>query len=330
MCKIRVVHFAMRDMSIRIATKLFSDDGDGDFTSPAALISCNCDTRITAELLQRHWEEECRAGNVTPAFDACAWHDCCATWSQVVYCQWYWGNQDVLGENPEGVEDHCPNRLVVSEYRPISMVLDTGDEEEEHGDGAEEQLKWTGCELPVFPVGDLLYSDEIIQAPANDVESYGLCVDRVLVQNLGEELWSDKVHLKRVIGCARGCLDELERELGDDAKKELFAKHPALLRPRLRLAQKYLRDLQCAEHDAAESFRRMMKHAGFVLNALNTMPRAGETLTTPDGTYSVSREQLDLGQLDNPNAVIEACDGPLKQSAILSKRLQVIEDILGD
>jgi hypothetical protein len=320
-----MLHFSATDLRVRLATTLFTDNGDGDFINPAAINPCPCDHTATTALIRRHWRDEARAGNQNPHFENCPWHNCCVIWEQVIPCQWYWDNQDVLGEDPAGVEEHCPNRFVVSEYRPITMLFEKGEDAEVSG--MEMQSGWTSCEVPVFPAGDLLYSDEIFEASATDVESYGLYVDRAEVQRLGEELWNDKLFLKRAIECAQQALDELEREFREDAVLKLFAKQPMKFMPRFRVARNYVKEVQGAERDAADSFRRMMKHAGFVLGALGTMPRPGESLTTPDGSYSVSREQLDLGQLDR-EAVIDACDGRLKQAAVLAKRLRSVKAIL--
>ncbi|KAK4095662.1 hypothetical protein N658DRAFT_403958, partial [Parathielavia hyrcaniae] len=223
------------------------------------------------------------------------------------------------------------NYYILSEYQPISMVLE---DEQEHNSEEESSVhpSWTGFgdvlgQLPLFPAGDLLYSDELISAGASDAEIDGFYEDRSQMQRHGEELCTDKELLTKAISLARACLDSLERDLADDAFLKCFAEKPMMHLRRVTLARMCVREVQGAEREAADSFRGMMKRAGFVLGALNTMPREGKSLKTRDGSYSVSREMLDLGQVDR-QAVIDACDGPLKQAVVLGERFGSIKSLV--
>lgn len=358
MCKVRALHFTLHDTRLKLSTKPFTTPGSlksGDFISCTTTTThpshshshsdCCPHAHSTTALLQQHWhDQQLLSNNTEPihnsTFDACPFggHACCVVSTQAVPCQWYFDNQDVLGEDRQGAAWYCANRFVVSEYLPIGLII------MEQGDGEDDELEegeveddgpvagWNGFgelrdELPSFPADEVLYSDEIIEAPASVPESLGLYGDRDEVLRLGEELWRDKEFLGRTISAAQACLDSLERELGNEDLFKLMARDATTLLRWVRLARRLVREVQNAELDVAETFRGMMKHSGFVLSALNRMPGPGQSFTTPDGLYSVSREELDLGQLDTQQ-VIGACEGPLKQSAILTKRLQAVEEVL--
>ncbi|KAK4106670.1 hypothetical protein N658DRAFT_555488 [Parathielavia hyrcaniae] len=309
MCKVRIIQLSKHDVRLRLATKLFSDAGDGDYISP------------TLQRCQQDEDEDPRPALDFRACRACPWHNCCVIWYQAVVCQWYYDNAEVLADR-EDVELYCPN---CNGLCP-SMVL-----EEEQEDDSEENMhpSWTSFgdalgRLTLFPAGELI---DPPAAGALDAESDGFYDDRSQMQRHGEELCIDKELLAKGISLARACLDSLERDLADDAFLRSFAEEPMMHLLRVRLARKCVREVQGAEREAADSFRGMMKRAGFVLGALNTMPREGQSLTTRDGSYSVSREMLDLGKLDR-QAVIDACDGPLEQSAVLTERFISIKGLV--
>ncbi|KAK4154251.1 hypothetical protein C8A00DRAFT_14615 [Chaetomidium leptoderma] len=334
MCKVRIVHFSGHDVRVQVATQLFSapgSDGGGDYTSTAIMSKCDC-THRTQELLE---QQPPPANTTTPRrrqrFDPCPWHICCAIYYQAVLCQWYWDLHDDGGLAPEqqlGIESDCPNCFIVSEYYPIGMILDKKEEKEEG-----EVDEWVlggkgGRELPAFLASDLFYSADLYDpGPPDSEQSYGLFEDRSAVQHYGEELWLHKAQLHKAISMASACLDSLEEELGVEDGLQFFAEDPTLLLNRVKIARQLVKEVWYTEYDAASAFKGIMRHAAFALAALHKMPREGESVTSADGSYSVSREQLDLGEV-GIQAVIDVCDGPLKQVGELTARLQALKAVL--
>ncbi|KAK4236662.1 hypothetical protein C8A03DRAFT_35424 [Achaetomium macrosporum] len=320
MCKIRIVHFSTHDVCAPIATHPFSDTPSGDFISPNVIHRCDC-TLDAASLLDL-------PENNTPSslpLSPCPWHNCCLIWYQAVLCRWYWDNREVLNlEEEPDVETSCPNCFVIGEYHPLRMVLDL-----DPWQGGSRFPAWEGRdkvgELPSFPAGELFYSNEIVEADTVDQESAGLYEDRTRVSTLGMKLRMAKEQLKKAIFVASVSLDSLEMDLGMNEGLQRIVEDPALLLLRMREAQDLVREVRYAEVMAALAFGDLMKCMGFVLTALNKMPGEGQTVTSLDGSYSVSRDQLNMADLEPP-AIAYACNGPLKQSPTLQGRLQVIQD----
>jgi hypothetical protein len=327
MCKVRTVHFSAHDHRDVIATKLFSSPGDGDFASPYVLRkseACGYPSTYNSDLLHNN-------PDVGDRFDICPFHHCCVLFYQRMLCSWYYVNRDVLGlDGVPDMELYCPNALVLGEYQKIDLLveqrkpeikLEPGEDEDQEG---EEEWK----EIPVFPAGELFYSEELLEGSVAvpDADSFGLYRDRMEAVRAGHDLWIHKEILEGSISIATYNLDDMERALGDDDGIKEFVASPYILLLRWRIAQRLVRSVQWAELTAADMFISMMKHTGFTLTALNKMPAEGQSVAAADGSYSVSREQLDLGELDN-RAVIDVFDGPLKQAANLAQRLQAVMDI---
>jgi len=149
------------------------------------------------------------------------------------------------------------------------------------------------------------------------------------VEVMGRELWERKGVLERACRGAAECVEGLEKEFYDteDGELGIALEDPMVLLLRVRMAQKLVREAKRAEVRAAEAYRNMMKHAAYAFMALVKTPEHEESVTAGDGSYSVSRKQLDLRGLST-QGVIDACDGPLKQAGKLGERLKAIEDIL--
>ncbi|KAK3305663.1 uncharacterized protein B0T15DRAFT_511558 [Chaetomium strumarium] len=336
MCKIRIVHFSSHDVRTPIATHPFSDTpSNADFIAPNLIHRCDC-TLNAASLLDL---PENRAAPGTLPLNACPWHNCCLIWYQAVLCRWYWDNREALGlnlddEQPEP-ETRCPNCFVVGEYHPIRMVLDLEQSIERWGDGWEYTTSTSGLpvreggdKLPSFPAEELFYSREIIDADQVGAESAGLHEDRMRVPVLGQKLRTAKEQLKKAIFVACAALDSLEDDLGMGEGIKRIVDDPAFLLLRLREAQDLVREVRYAEVMSALAFGDLMESVGFVLTALNKMPGEGHSVTSRDGLYSVSRDQLNMAELE-ATAIADACDGPLKQSPELRERLRVIKDNVG-
>ncbi|KAL2024935.1 hypothetical protein VTK56DRAFT_3634 [Thermocarpiscus australiensis] len=317
MCRVRLVHFTLHDVRVPMATQIFSDHGDGDFVSLAPTPrTCDCATSMCELLETRDMR------GIVP----CPWHRCCLQWSQPVHCRWYWDHRAELSPDVhEDPELACENYFDVSEYYPISVLVDKSYDDllPRLHDGLAE---WRNTGLLPFPA-DILYSHEFSEDNALIEGSFGLLDDRYSFQHCGELLWEVKGRLREAIRETWDCLDLLALDLdGNDGLQQLAA-NPLTVLLGFQVAQGQLRIARHLEQTAAGYFKSMMMHARFVFAYLGRLPAEGERIASADGSYSVSREQLDLADLD-PSAIIEACDGPLKQVGKLQERLQELKEIL--
>ncbi|KAK4033121.1 hypothetical protein C8A01DRAFT_19901 [Parachaetomium inaequale] len=324
MCKIRVVHFSVHDVRTQMATDPFSAiGGASDFTAYPIIRGCPCTHPIVRSLFPDGARGELVDQEMLRGLEPCIWHECCVSSYQAYLCRWYYDNREALDldDEPE-VEMQCPNKLMLHEFHHISMVLD---------DSEGWMPKWDKWEtrkpFPAFPAGDLCYSEDIIDGTVDDPESLGLSHDREEVALVGEELWRSKRLLQTHTTFATEYVESLERDFNSEEGLRCFAQNPALFLRGIRLARGFIRLVQFLEDDTADSFRQMMQRIGFVLTVLNKMPAVGQSVTSADGSFTVSRERLDLGDLD-AQAVIDACDGPLKQSRELRERFEAATSIL--
>ncbi|AEO68156.1 ea0beff5-da68-4bfd-9208-2c1a9eb179ee [Thermothielavioides terrestris] len=336
MCKTRLVHFSVHDVRLPMATALFTapgTDGGGDFVTPRRQRPCLC--RLQAcELLQ----DRDNRPPYCPMFEVCPQHDCCLVWRQASRCRWYYDNAGAPQfVHVDNVEIHCPNAYILCEYKPISMVLDLDEEangRSEFGQPGERKsmppwdtCTWKADAKPLFPAGELLYSNHFEEEKEEEriPGSWGLTADRDQVTVMGEYLWVDKKSLYRVIRKTSECLDRMDLSLSSGADFRLVVAQDPL--HWIRTASDMVRRAHFFELRAARTYKKMMQRMKFVFTALHKMPGPGQSVVASDGSYSVSREQLDMGDLD-PAAIIEACEGPLKQVAKLEERLRVIKDDL--
>lgn len=223
----------------------------------------------------------------------------------------------------------CDDCLIKNEYYPFHLAL--GDDD---GEGLPEQFTlksaWTpGNDLPSFP-NEILYSCDVSEpnsAPGNGQGSSDLHEDRAVVQDLGEVLYGLKVRLERAIRNATLCLDTVERDIQGKEGLKAFAANPLTILQKIRCADRYVREVSRLEENVALCFKLIMHSLGVVLTYLKRMPGQGESLTSPDGLYTVSREQLDLGNCEVKD-VLNSCGGPLKQFRRLQERLRQARDIL--
>jgi hypothetical protein len=323
MCKVRVVHFSSHDHRDVIATKLFSNPGDGDFASPFVTHrseACGCLPTYSCNILADNPDASGR-------FTVCPFHNCCVLHYQRLLCRWYYENRDAMGlDDVVDAEMYCPNALVLSEYQKIDLLVEKREPVVDKEEREEEEDEWK--EIPVFPVGELFYSDVLLEGslPVPDADSFGLYRDRAEVVRVGQDLWIHKEVLQGSISIASYNLVDLERALSDDDGIREFAASPYTFLLRWRVARRLVRSVEWAELTAAGMFIDMMKHAGFTLAALNKMPAEGQSVAAADGSYSLSREQLDFGDVDQ-RAVIDAFDGPLKQAGNLAQCLQAVMEI---
>lgn len=324
MCKIRLVHFSAHDVRVPMATSLFSvpsSASNGDFTCPTRFRACRCRSQV-GELLK---QDENRPPHCPP-FEVCPWHDCCVNWYQVASrCDWYWDNREQMELDGElEIETVCPHSYILCEYMPLSMVLDMDRMSEADGASVWEPRDWA-MELPRFPAGDLLYSNEFAnEHTQGDDESWQLSEDRVRLEQYGERLGADKNYLNTILNIASGYLYRSERDLRTAIGVRVLAHNPLFW---LESVSQQVQQARSVELAVAKSYLRLMDHMKSVLTRLNKMPPPGESVTSPDGSFSISREQLDMAGLD-PADVIAACDGPLKQAGKLMERLQAIKDDL--
>lgn len=331
MCKIRVCHFSPHNVAVPIATSLFSSPGDArsDFISATITTPCECDPGASLDLL----EHNSRGGDRDVM--GCLWHECCVIAYQPVVCQWYWDlSEDLQIEYVQTtlVEMECPNSFTAHEYYPIGMVLDHVDEKQ---DGSGGRVRLPGfnvwgqmrADLAAFPAAELFYSWRVYEDAVAGPASLGLFDDRREVEKHGQQLWKQKAELINTIARAEVNLEWLEESLSDVAGIQWFGEDPMMVLRMMRWVQTLLRQAQREELEAAESFRGMMRHAGFVFTVLGKMPSIGESVTAAKGSYSISRAQLDLARL-GPQGIIDACDGPLKQVSGFKRRMQQVQKVL--
>ena len=296
-----------------MATQLFSEPhtaNNGDFVSTALVGKCNCDTDMRA-LLNLPNESE-------GSFEMCPWHVCCIMWYQTARCQWYWDNREQLALDAESQPEFlCPNCFIGNEYYPATEVL-------EGAERLQGWLEWQKTNTRSFPA-EMFYSHQVVAA--DDVEGHGLYEERIMVQEHGEKLWKQKEELKEAIRRSSFLLDVLNHELVGDRGIQHLIKDPLTLMSSIQSAKKHVQHAEYIELEAAALYGKMMKYAESVLTSLDRMAGTGDSVTSSDGSFSLSRDQLDLGGLD-PAAIIEACDGPLKQVKTLQERFKRIEEML--
>jgi hypothetical protein len=324
MCKIRIVHFSVHDVRVQMATDPFSAlGGASEFTASPIIRNCACAHPIVSSLFPDGARGESLDQEMLRGLDPCVWHGCCVSSYQAYLCRWYWDNREALDlDSVPEVELQCPNKFMLHEYYPLSMVLDNSEEWIPKWD------KWeTRKAFPAFPAGDVFYSEDIIDGTVDDPESLGLSQDREEVALIGEELWGIKRLLQIHISFAADYVQSLERDFNGKEGLKCFAENPELFLRGIRLARGFISAIRSLEEEAADSFRDMMQHTGFVLTVLDKMPAVGQSVASADGAFSVSRERIDLGDLD-AQAVIDACDGPLKKSRELRERLEAATCIL--
>ncbi|KAL2260515.1 hypothetical protein VTK26DRAFT_5442 [Humicola hyalothermophila] len=222
---------------------------------------------------------------------------------------------------PDGLPRHefrCPNLYIANEYHPLGRLVVDG--------------RTTATWRPYYPV-DFLYSPGAV-AGESDAGLVGqgslrtMRHDRSEVEELGWLLWRQKCQTKRLIPWAEAGLDSLERTLAsvlmgqqytEDTSDEVLAAFD--------LAGERVRKVKYVESEAAKWYQDMMRHTGLVLRRLGRMPAEGESAVSADGSYSVTRKELDLAE-ESLETAIRECDGPLKQAGVLQARLVSLKDIL--
>lgn len=277
--------------------------GPGDFTAPTSCVPCECtNSRVTPPGIPG-----------LPLFESCPWHGCCVTSHQTIKCQWLWENGDRVPPDVWLPESHCPNFFTNNEYYPISTILPDRN-----------ALPWDQWEskdrLPYFPAAELFYSATITDATPTDNESRGLWQDRMEVQHLGWKLHGQKKVLKLAIEEASQLVERLEAEFSHPDRRLCFATVTRSLFIQLRMARRAIQVVERAEGEVVDMYQQMMRRTAAVLTMLNRMPSPGHTLTVADGTFSISREQLELGEAGRED-VLDACERPLNKSRVLWKRL---------
>jgi hypothetical protein len=211
---------------------------------------------------------------------------------------------------PEG---HCPNFFQVNEYHPISTIL--------LGSNALPWDRWGNQNrLPYYPAAELFYSATITDAAPTDDESRGLRGDRTEVQHLGWKLRQQKKVLKLAIEAAIEAVWKLEVKFDNPKGRPCLAMVPKLFFRQLEVAYTAIQFVEREESAVIDMYQQMMRRTTAVLTMLNRMPRPGETLTVADGAFSISREQLDLGEVGRED-VLDACKGPLNKSRDLRQHL---------
>ncbi len=320
MCKDRSVHFSMHDKRVHLATAPFTAQGGPDeYVSSSAFYPCNCDKKeVIYRIIRANPQiadgELGHSSPDGPAYHDCPEHNCCIVWTQLQPCQYYYGHQGEI-DAPE----ECINYLLVGKQLPISAAVDGF-----NGTGG-----WAAVHWPTFPAAELFYSEHIIEEQSEHPDSRGLCRDRREVLRFARALWMRKGELQKANIKSELALRKIEAEcsrwwatekLPPGKAKELWELWGA--------AEYHVYHADVTEVMAAHDFARMMKYAGISLTILRKMPAPGESISSADGSYTLSREQLDLGNHNNIDAVRSACDGPLKQSAGLHSRLkQAKEDL---
>ncbi|AEO59837.1 hypothetical protein MYCTH_2308413 [Thermothelomyces thermophilus ATCC 42464] len=347
MCKIRIIHFSEHDVRIPIATDPFSaPGGKDDFICSNEVARCACNSPIAGILVAPEADESGRRPGSSSSsnnhYARCPWHRCCVTVYQVLLCQWYWNHAEEAalqgdgdGDEDEDVDEEpetwCPNRMVLHEHHPIGMLLSP---HSPSGDAAE----WDETREPFspgcFPAGDLLYSDEILDdgdgadavpPPPPPPPPDGLQSDRYEVQALGRLLRARKETLARAVALASEMVESLAGDL--EGVRCLGAADAVAFLARIRSAGRVVDLIEDTELGAAELYRDMVRRVRSVLAALGRVPAPGGTVASHDGTFSISRAQLDLADLD-PHEVLEVCDGPLKRSGELRERLAEIATLV--
>ncbi|KAH6623426.1 hypothetical protein F5144DRAFT_658080 [Chaetomium tenue] len=298
MCKVRIIHFSNHDGRIPIATDPFSEPGGpSDFTSSTVVDKCSCQNPIIS------------LPPKVPGLDLykkCDWHDCCARCYQTVKCRWFQQNTDEVPVDHRMPEEHCPNVLYISEYHPITTVLpDTTIL-------AAPWKRWEGEDrAPYFPTAELFYSATIIDADAPNEEIVRLSRDRLDVERLGSKMRVQKAMLKAFVSLATQAVEKLEMRVDGSKGHKGLATTPE--------AHNFVKIVERAESLVVDTYQQMMRRSTSVLTMLDKMPEPGESLTVADGAFSISREQLDFGDLGRQD-VLDACQGPLNKSKDLWKR----------
>ncbi|KAK4107796.1 hypothetical protein N656DRAFT_832827 [Canariomyces notabilis] len=138
---------------------------------------------------------------------------------------------------------------------------------------------------------------------------------RVYIEAFGQMLFNFKEQLRDAQAAAAECAKSVH-DVTTPAGLREFTAHTNVAIANLVGAKAHLTNAKRFQRHAALSYKLMMKHIGLCLTALGRMPAPGEAVTSTDGdsSFTVSREQIDLGDL-TAEEVIEACEGAPKQYA---------------
>ena len=311
MCRARHIHFTAHDVRVPIATQPFTALGGPDEFLSTKYTKCHCVDRTTALL-------EANASLVSAShFQSCLQHGCCVQWCfPAARCEWFWNNPDM------GPMTSCPNYREDNEYRPIAMVMDTTGADGKAAVGGCGDWQRTGEETPLFPAAEMFYSDENGEGHAAIPGSWGLSGDRREVERCGRDLREAKEDLQERISRLETYIEGLEQTLSTDTDLKVALANPLTFQLRMEVADGMIRRLDHAELGAASFFGWMMKYTGFVLTVIDRMPAEGESIAAADGSYTISRQQLDIGDLEKASAMRDACDGPLNQAGNLRMRFR--------
>ncbi len=322
MCRFRVIHFTPHDVRVPLATNPFSIPGGPDeFMSTRSEWCHNCTDPFRSIL-------DANVGS-RGLFQQCDRHGCCVQWSTLESsCQWN------VGQGHHLPAASCLNRLDVNEFRHIRMVIDTTGAHDHDASVrvcGSENWEWAG-EMRPFPAEDMLYSNEIVVNEDEIPGSLSMVEERTRVEGYAEELWRVKGELQQGIVATEECLQGLELSLGGDV--EFGLEHGLVdlthLTDCVLLARELIRGVSESEVEAVRCFANSMEAMGILLTALEKMPAEGESITSTDGSFTVSQDQLNIGTLVEDADLLSACEGPLKQAGNLWRRLQEIEKVLQD
>ena len=312
MCRVRIIHFTPHDVRVPIATQLFTALGGPDeFTATQLTKDCRCLDSATQLL-----ETNKALGNPS-CFQRGRVHRCCVQRTfPAVRCQWMLDHMDPM-HNPA----ECPNYLEDNEYWPIEMVVDTTGSDAKAEVCASGDWKRAGEERPFFPAAELFY-DENVEEWLGNPGTYDLKTHRFMAEACGQDLLEAKGVVQQLLVKTETCLQELEQTLSTDAGLEWAALNPLTFWSRVEMAEGLIQKLNRAELGAARLFKEMMRYIRVVLTVIERMPDEGGNIAALDGSYTISREQLDIGNLRKPEEVRDACDGTLKQAANFRDRLR--------
>jgi hypothetical protein len=328
-----------------MSTSPFSAIGESDFLAPGLYgkdEACKCPKDYAQNLLAHNNRSPDPNPPITPNIAAfpsllpCERHGCCVVWRRAQLCEW--GN--TLGLNPffagpqlnQGPVTVCPNRWLVHEFQPLEMLMEPSvakeGAREEQGEG--QAAPWNG-RPPVFPSTEMYYTEDtghILQAP----HPLSLEWNRHGVEDAGHMMWRERNLLAEHIATAEREISMVEQRLasGGDPKRSVanmkrlkffLLRLDNLIRPAVFTVAK-------SEERVAEAYRYMMFSMTNVLAAQQKLPVEGQSITSPDGSYTVSWAELDL-YLQDTRAVINSCDGPLKQADRLKERLEALYTFRG-
>ncbi|KAK5657450.1 hypothetical protein OQA88_3022 [Cercophora sp. LCS_1] len=284
------------DIRINISTEPFTNDGD--FIHPCKTGECECTGADYPQDTNTDFEYP---GGAMNADMDCLDHACCVGFETVEPCKWAiamrrkfkYGLREPTFLHLEG---DCPNHITLQTYFPVV----NGEPQPDHH--------------KMFPVEGVLWCDwpfdTVAEATGNVAEAQAQ-EDTVLdlIHNQSEFFWTamEMFDIKKAMQAtalpkARAYIEQLEADFANGVEIDFVVADEVM--------QGFLNVLFIFEQDIAGKYSHFLQLLSDALQVIEKYPAEGETLTSLDGSFSISHQRLQLAGAD-AHVIVRECSGPL-------------------